>query len=619
MKKNSILTLLLLSQLFMGAAAANEADGEGWIDLFKTKTEHGKLWKKSVENRGTISIEEDKVKMNGRRAHLFYHGPKHEEATFQSFEFKAEVKTLPNSNGGIFIHTTYQETGWPGQGYEAQVNNSFERDHRKTGSLYNQMDVRVGLHDDNVWFTEHIIVKGHRIVIKIDGRTVVDEVRPELTRGTFALQGHDPGSTVCYRNIRVKPLPDDVPSYTAPRGWQPLPLNALRQINGTAIFEIKDRVIKGTTVAGSPNSFLCTPAYQDFELKFQVKVDPRLNSGVQIRSNSLPEYNKGRVHGYQVEIATNNNAGYIYDEARRRRFLTEKRDNLGAFKKDEWNAYRIACIGNTLRTWINEIPCEDLTDDMTASGFIGFQVHSFKGDPASVWWKDIEIKILQPTHPKRIKAAIVTGGHGFEQTPFYQVFDDIATLDYIKADQTKDSELFADIGDWDYDVIVFYNMSKTLSQASQGNFLALMEKGVGVVALHHVLGAYPDWPEFRNIIGGKYIFEDKIDINGRSHLKSNFKHDIDMPVTITGNRHPITCGLNDFVIHDEGYTGVWHADDNYVLLTCDHESRDEQVAWTRVYKKSRIATIQLGHDGKSFGNPHFRTLVTRAIRWAAQE
>lgn len=90
------------------------------------------------------------------------------------------------------------------------------------------------------------------------------------------------------------------------------------QINGTAKYEVKDGTILGTTVAGSPNSFLCTRKhYSDFDLEFEVKVDSRLNSGVQIRSNSFPQYRNGRVHGYQVEISTNGNAGFIYDEARR--------------------------------------------------------------------------------------------------------------------------------------------------------------------------------------------------------------------------------------------------------------------------------------------------------------
>ncbi len=174
-------------------------------------------------------------------------------------------------------------------------------------------------------------------------------------------------------------------------GWE--------QINGTATYEVEDgKVIVGTTVSGSPNSFLCTKEdYGDFILMFQVKVDPRLNSGVQIRSNSTPDYRDGRVHGYQVEIDPVDESGYIYDEARRG-WLSEERENqtaLGVFRNDEWNSYVVVCDGDRIQTWINGYPVADLTDNMTASGFIGLQVHSFAGDsPAQVRWKNIFLKEL---------------------------------------------------------------------------------------------------------------------------------------------------------------------------------------------------------------------------------
>ncbi|MBN1420753.1 MAG: DUF1080 domain-containing protein [Planctomycetes bacterium] len=185
-------------------------------------------------------------------------------------------------------------------------------------------------------------------------------------------------------------------------GWVSLfngkDLTGWTQINGTATYEAADGAIVGTTAEGSPNSFLCTVRhYEDFELTFEVQVDPRLNSGVQIRSNSFEDYRNGRVHGYQVEIATSN-AGRIYDEARRAKFLDEERKDekaRGAFKADGWNAYRILCVGDSIKTWVNGIPIADLKDDMTKKGFIGLQVHSFRGDPpARVRWRNLRIRDL---------------------------------------------------------------------------------------------------------------------------------------------------------------------------------------------------------------------------------
>lgn len=171
------------------------------------------------------------------------------------------------------------------------------------------------------------------------------------------------------------------------------------QINGKADYAVVDGAIVGTTVEGSPNSFLCTEEYfGDFELEFDVKLhDAALNSGVQIRSHAMPEYKKGRFHGYQVEIATNGHAGFIYDEARRGWLSTDYKvkERQPDFRNDDWNHYRIRCEGSRLRTWVNGKAIEDLRDDWSATGRIGLQVHSVRGDPKyRVAWRNLRIRRL---------------------------------------------------------------------------------------------------------------------------------------------------------------------------------------------------------------------------------
>jgi hypothetical protein len=177
-------------------------------------------------------------------------------------------------------------------------------------------------------------------------------------------------------------------------------LTGWKQRNGTAVYKVEDGAIVGTTTKGSPNSFLCTEQdYGDFELEFEVKLDRQLNSGVQVRSLSTPEYQNGRVHGYQVEISTDGNAGFIYDEARRG-WLSKDRSNAqakAAFKDGQWNRYRVVCQGDSIKTWVNGVPVADLTDSMTKSGFIGLQVHSVGGDPHwQVRWRNLRLKKLEP-------------------------------------------------------------------------------------------------------------------------------------------------------------------------------------------------------------------------------
>src|SRR5262245_44281670 len=137
-------------------------------------------------------------------------------------------------------------------------------------------------------------------------------------------------------------------------------LDGWEQRNGTATYRVEDGCIVGKTTEGSPNSFLCTvKEYGDFELKFEVKVDDQLNSGVQIRSKTKGGTKDGRVHGPQVEIATDGNAGFIYGEALGTGWISKDMNNpkaKTAFKKGEWNTYHVKAVGKTIKTTLNGIP-----------------------------------------------------------------------------------------------------------------------------------------------------------------------------------------------------------------------------------------------------------------------
>jgi len=177
------------------------------------------------------------------------------------------------------------------------------------------------------------------------------------------------------------------------RGWD--------RHNGTASYEVDNGTILGRTSEGSPNSFLCTSKeYGDFELRFEVKVDDQLNSGVQIRSSVCAKRQR-RVHGPQVEIATNGTAGFIYGEALGTGWLSEDREDpkkKAAFKKGEWNAYRVVARGNHIQTWVNGVQIADLHDEKSGmkKGFIGLQVHGIgqRQGPFEVRWRKIMIKEL---------------------------------------------------------------------------------------------------------------------------------------------------------------------------------------------------------------------------------
>lgn len=176
-------------------------------------------------------------------------------------------------------------------------------------------------------------------------------------------------------------------------------LNGWEQLGGEALYSVKNGTITGSTVHNTQNSFLTSEKmYGDFILELEYKVDSSMNSGIQIRSNSFPYYRDGRVHGYQVEIDPSERAwsGGIYDESRRGWLnpMTDNPEAQKAFKQNDWNHYRIEAIGDTIKTWVNNVAASHLIDEETASGFICLQVHSIKEhmqDGTEIQWRNINI------------------------------------------------------------------------------------------------------------------------------------------------------------------------------------------------------------------------------------
>ncbi len=180
-------------------------------------------------------------------------------------------------------------------------------------------------------------------------------------------------------------------------------VDGLRQLGGKAKYEVRDGWITGTSVPAEPNSFLATEAeYGDFDLSYEFKVDPKLNSGVQFRSHSRPDFKKGQVHGYQAEIDPGARAwtAGVYEEGRRGwlQDLTANQPAREAFKQGEWNAVRIRAVGDSIRTWLNGVPAADLRDAGETAGFIAFQVHGVGNDQdkigTQVQWRNIRIREL---------------------------------------------------------------------------------------------------------------------------------------------------------------------------------------------------------------------------------
>jgi len=201
--KKSFSVFAVFAALVLTASAQKE---EGFVSLFDGKTLDG--WKVG-ENAAAFKVEDGAIIANGDCAHLFYAGKEGEK--FKDFELRLDVMTKPNSNGGVYISTVYQEKGWPSHGYEVQVNNT-QSDWKKSGGLYNYVDNKEPF-KDNEWMKYVIRVKKGKINVTVNGKDIVKDYEPEEGKsklekdgGTFAFQAHDKGSTTLYKNIRVKKL-----------------------------------------------------------------------------------------------------------------------------------------------------------------------------------------------------------------------------------------------------------------------------------------------------------------------------------------------------------------------------------------------------------------------------
>ena len=215
------------------------------------------------------------------------------------------------------------------------------------------------------------------------------------------------------------------------------------------------------------------------------------------------------------------------------------------------------------------------------------------------------------------RVLVVTGGHAFEAEPFFKLFRDNPAITFSAAGHDGASATAWERDDLaTFDVIVLYDMPRSITPAQQAKMRSLFERGTGLVVLHHALVSFQDWPDYERIIGGRYPDPPK----GQPAVSNRlgYEHDVEVPVTILDASHPITAGMKDFTIRDEIYWGFRVGGDVHPLLGTTHPKAGKPLMWTRTEGKSRVVFLQLGHDRHAFENPDFRELVARSISWAAR-
>jgi len=216
---------------------------------------------------------------------------------------------------------------------------------------------------------------------------------------------------------------------------------------------------------------------------------------------------------------------------------------------------------------------------------------------------------------KKLNVAVIVGGHGYDKKAFPGVFEGHDDIDFKIVGRGKP---FEDISKWDHDVMVLYNFNRRISETSRANFLKLLDRGVGLVCLHHAVAAYPGWIEYEKVIGATYSLKKGLVRNGMKYARPVWKHDVDFDVRIEDPNHPITKGMSDFKINDESYKGWVYHPGSHLLLSTDQKLNNYRLAWTRFYgrNKARVFFFQLGHGKHAFQNKDFKKITARGIRWA---
>jgi type 1 glutamine amidotransferase len=297
----------------------------------------------------------------------------------------------------------------------------------------------------------------------------------------------------------------------------------------------------------------------------------------------------------------------------------------------EWNHFEITARGKTIQVVLNGkmvIPGATIPD-LPARGRLAFQHHGRKnkegiwiGPPSLVQYKNVYIRELPeesaasaappaavPAHAGPLRALLITGGHDHEIS-FYKLFqgyEDLARL----AVTSSATAFQGDLRD-KYDVLIMYDFTRDLPEASKKHLRDFLESGKGLVVLHHALLNYQNWPWwYEEVVGGSYRLSRAGDMPS-----STVKADQRISAAPEGD-HPVTRGIGSFEVIDETYKRMWLSPRVRPLLTTDNPNGDRLLAWVGPCATSRVVAIQLGHGPTVFSHPAYRKLVHNAILWSA--
>lgn len=220
------------------------------------------------------------------------------------------------------------------------------------------------------------------------------------------------------------------------------------------------------------------------------------------------------------------------------------------------------------------------------------------------------------SQPASIRVLVVTGGHDYNQSAFTGLFESMSgSISYKIAPFPEAFSMFTSQKRNEFDVVVFYHMWQTITEEQKSDMIDCFRQGKPLVALHHSMCAFDNWDEYMHLLGGRY-FHDSTVVEGKAFPPSTYKHDVSVAITVKDKTNPVTWGIADFELFDEVYGGFYVEPGVTSLLTTSHAESSPIIGWSHSYGKSRVVTIQPGHDTPAFQSPVYRKLILQAIEWA---
>jgi uncharacterized protein len=232
----------------------------------------------------------------------------------------------------------------------------------------------------------------------------------------------------------------------------------------------------------------------------------------------------------------------------------------------------------------------------------------------------VTLSFISATIPgKTIRILVITGGHDYNVEKFNQMMNSLGDNIHTEtAELPLAYDMFLPENRKKYDVLIFYHMWQNITEEQKTMLAGCISEGKPLIVLHHSICAFDDWPEYFNIVGGKYFHKPTV-INGKEYKPSSYIHDVHFRVRIVNPENPVTRGMTDFDIFDETYKGYWVDEGVTPLLTTEESSSNPVIGWTKQYGKARIVTLQSGHDVPTFENQDFRKLLKQAVEWVFNE